>query len=125
MTEKTVVSILESWLKQDGWTILWANHKRRGADVGAEKNGRRWLIETKGDAKNNDVANQDANFYSALGQIVAYRTDANAKYSVAFPDTARYRSRWQGLPHAARCAVDTCLFVSTTQTVLELSWSWP
>ncbi len=125
MTEKTVVSILESWLKQSGWTILWANHKRRGVDVGAEKDGQRWFIETKGDAKNDDTANQDASFYAALGQIIAYRTDANAKYSVAFPDTARYKSRWQGLPRAARCAVDTCLFVSATQPVSESNWSWP
>jgi len=125
MKEKEVVEILKAWLKCNDWVVTRANHKGPGVDIVAEKNGKRWFIETKGDAKNDDPANQDAAFYSALGQLVAYRSEGNAKYSVAFPQTHRYKSRWKGLSPAARCSVDSCLFVTNGKLVEELSWCWP
>jgi len=122
MTEKDVVAKIKSWLIQCGWTVLWANHKKRnGVDIAAEKNGQRWYIETKGDAKHDDIANQDAAFYSAIGQVVAYRVDGNAKYSIAFPSKKRYEDRWRKLPCAARCAMDTCLFVTASADPTEES----
>ena len=121
MAEQEVVSSVKGWLVINGWSILWANHRKRGApDIGAEKNNSCWFIETKGDAKN-DIPNQDANFYCALGQILVYKTDAHAKYSIAFADAPRYRKRWQELPLAARCAANSCLFVSAGQVVTEVT----
>ena len=124
MTESDVVASVANWLKANGWTVLRAKHRGPGIDIEARKDGHRWLIEAKGDAKN-DKANQDLNFYGALGQIVAYRSDANAKYSVALPDLPHYRNRWAKLPRAARSAVDTCIFVTGIQGVSESSWPWP
>jgi hypothetical protein len=124
MTESDVVAIASSWLKANGWTVRRARHRGPGIDIEAQKNGRSWLIEAKGDARS-DKANQDLNFYGALGQIVAYRSDASAKYSVALPDLPHYRNRWAKLPRAARTVVDTCIFVSGAQRVSESSWPWP
>ncbi|MBE3603993.1 hypothetical protein IMX07_10195 [bacterium] len=119
MNEQEVVEHLATWLQNNGWNVVRANHRGPGFDIEARQGLNRWFIEAKGDY-HGDEPNNRMNFNQALGFVLNNRQYPDAKYSVAFPDIPFYRRLWQRSPQAGRFPVNSCLLVSNGAAVDEL-----
>lgn len=120
-TEDEVNEALRAWLLTQGWTIeSFCPGNQRGIDVVARRGEERWLIEVKGSGKTPQV--EQNYMYGNLGQLLFKMTDAQAKYSVAFPDMPKFTRMWGRLPQVARERTKiTALFVSVVGEVREES----
>lgn len=101
---------LETHLCMEGWDVRIAWGKRQGADIEAEREGKRWLIEVKGIGSR--PAMRVNYFLAVLGELLGRMKDANAKYSIAVPDVPQFRKLWRRFPAEAKARTQiTALFV--------------
>ncbi|MCX8026116.1 MAG: hypothetical protein N3A60_13025, partial [Thermanaerothrix sp.] len=100
LQEDTIKKALERWLKVNGWhtTIAWG--KKRGVDIEAVRDDKRWVIEVKGIGSRPEMR---VNFFvGVLGEILQRMNDPNAKYSIALPNVSQFRALWKRLPPEAK-----------------------
>lgn len=98
--EDWVKLAVQDWLQQLGWTVDVAWGRNRGIDIAATKSGERWIIECKGTGSSAPMQNNY--FIGALGELLQRMTDPDARYSVAFTDTPKFRRLWNELPKHAK-----------------------
>lgn len=120
LSEDDIKQYLKTWLESNGWVVRVAWGKSHGVDLIATQAGKRWLIEAKGPGSRS--AMQHNYFLSILGEILQRMDDAQAHYSIAFPDLKVYRNLWFRLPAIAkqRTGIDM-LLVSNDGTVTILN----
>lgn len=100
LSEDELKRILERWLTAQGWTVEIAWARSPGIDLLARKDGKRWIIEAKGQGS---LAPMRVNYFlGALGETLQRMDDPSATYSVAFPDVKQFRNLWSRLPQLAR-----------------------
>ena len=119
MSEDEVKSSVKKWLESYGWdaSIQWG--RSFGIGVEALRGEARWIIEARGCE---ELQIMRVSFFLALlGETLQAMSDEDAKYSVAFPDTPKYRYLWQDLPILAKERTGiTALFVDTGGRVEEV-----
>lgn len=120
MSEDTVKRSLKKWLESDTWQVrvMWGG--ATGIDVQASKDGKTWIIETKGSGSSPQMRSNY--FLAVLGAILQKMNDPNAAYSIGLPDCPRFRNLWDALPRLAKLRTGiTVLFVDEHGEVRELS----
>lgn len=121
-SEDRVKSLLEAWLKANGWTVevRWA--RSRGIDLHARRGNERWIIEAKG-AGSLDPMRLNY-FLGVLGETLQRMDDPHAAYSIALPDLKQFRNLWLRLPQLAKQRTGiTAIFVSEEGRVDHLGTS--
>lgn len=89
--------------------IAWG--RARGVNVDAIRNGKRWLIEVKGEGSLN--AMRVNYFLSMRGELLQRMDDPAAHYSIAVPDLKQFRNLWSRLPALGKQrTMITALFVA-------------
>jgi hypothetical protein len=96
--------------------VAWSHS--HGADIEAQRNGQRWVIEAKGCGSRGAMR---VNYFLAiLGELLQRMTDPDSLYSIALPDLKQFRSLWQRLPLIAKTRTGiTALFISDSGEVTE------
>lgn len=119
LSEDAVKLFLQRWLTQQGWQVDIAWGRTHGTDVKAKKGNQRWLMEVKGSGS---LQPMRVNYFlGALGEILQQMDDPDAKYSLAFPDLAQFRSLWKKLPALAKARLGlTVLFVDQQGNITHL-----
>lgn len=64
--------------------------------------GMRWVIEAKGDTKQNS----GLDFKTGLGQLVLRMSDADANYGIAVPDLPRFQDLCASFPERVRASLN-------------------
>lgn len=100
LQEEDIKRILNSYLIQNNWISKVAWNHQHGADIVAERNGERWVIEVKGPGSRQPM--RVNYFIGILGEILQRMDDCNVRYSIAFPDLDQYRRLWNKLPQTAK-----------------------
>lgn len=118
LSEDELKEHLDEWLQSNGWITRIAWRLARGIDIEASRDGKRWLIEVKGLGSRQPM--RVNYFLAALGETLQRMADADAKYSIAFPDIPQFRGLWSRLPELAKSRTTiTALFVSSEGVVSE------
>lgn len=101
LTEDEVKSAVKDHLEAEGFTVHVAWGRERGVDLDAHHpDGRRWLIEAKGEVA---AGPQQVNYFlGALAQLVQRMEDPDATYALALPDNRQYRGLVERLPDLAK-----------------------
>ena len=116
MTEEEVKRRIRKWLEDSGWVVRVIEGKPRDGGVEARRGDDRWIIEAKGSGSRNPVKN--TYFLTVLGETLQKMDDPGARYSIALPDTAKFRKLWEKLPELAKSRMGiTALFVGENGTV--------
>jgi len=118
LSENSIKSVLDKWLRERGWhpTIAW--DRTRGPDIDARRANERWLIEAKG--RGGSPQEQGNYFLGVLAELLQRMSDPGARYSVALPDLPRYRGLWERLPSLAKSRLQlSALFVDERGAVRE------
>jgi len=85
--EHKVISVLVKYLKENGWKVKEQIRVEGGSiDVGAEKGGKIFLIEAKGEDRGG-YTSAEMNFQMGLGQLMSRMKHHEAEYGLAFPLT--------------------------------------
>lgn len=100
LTEDEVKSAVKDHLEAEGFTVQVAWGRERGVDLDARhRDGRRWLIEAKGEVA---AAPQQVNYFlGALAELIQRMEDPDASYALALPDNRQYRGLVERLPDLA------------------------
>jgi len=111
LQEDAIKSVLEIYLRENGWTTEIAFGKAPGADIIATRQSERWIIEVKGPGSRDAMR---VNYFLAiLGETLQRMDDPNTRYSIALPDLKQYRGLWSRLPRLAKNRTNiSCLFIS-------------
>ncbi|MBO5287354.1 MAG: MarR family transcriptional regulator [Clostridia bacterium] len=119
LQEDEIKHILNDFLINDGWSTKVAWGHQRGIDIDATKENRRWIIEIKGPGSRQPM--RVNYFLSILGESLQRMDDADARYSIAFPDLKQYRQLWNKLPILAkqRTTIDLILVDSDGNIYFE------
>ncbi len=89
--EHIVVSAVIKHLKENGWKVKEGISVKGGKiDIGAEKQGKIFLIEAKGEDKGG-YGSAEMNFQMGLGQLMSRMTSNEADYGLAIPLTSNYK----------------------------------
>lgn len=112
--EEDVKQVLQQWLESQSYMVERAMARSHGIDIEAvDCAGKRprWIIEVKGFSSKDPV---NSNFFlSVLGEALQRMSDSSARYSIALPDTKRYRHLWESLPTIAKERTGiTCLLIA-------------
>lgn len=101
LTEDEVKSAVKDHLEAEGFTVQVAWGRERGVDLDARHHdGRRWLIEAKGEVA---AGPQQVNYFlSALAELIQRMEDPDATYALALPDNHQYRGLVERLPDLAK-----------------------
>lgn len=101
LTEDEVKSAVKDHLVAEGFTVQVAWGRERGVDLDARhRDGRRWLIEAKGEVA---AGPQQVNYFlGALAELIQRMEDPDATYALALPDNRQYRGLVERLPDLAR-----------------------
>jgi hypothetical protein len=75
---------------------------RADIDLRNPSTGVRWVVEAKGDTKQN----AGLDFKSGLGQLFLGMSDAEALYGIAIPDIPRFRALCARLPERVRASLN-------------------
>lgn len=116
LSEDEIKSVLAAWLRAQGWEskVAWGN--ARGIDIDARRGAERWIIEVKGPGSRQPM--RVNYFVGILGETLQRMDDANARYSIVFPDLPQYRGLWQRLPALAKSRTQiSIIFVSKDGTI--------
>ncbi len=98
-------NLLFKHLKKTGWTILFVSeHNKKGIDIIAERDSKKWLIEVKGCTITKGIVLQD--FFLMLGKLLFFMKDPSAKYSIAVPEMKNSHKLWDKLPSDAKQRTD-------------------
>ena len=123
LQEDVVKRKLRSWLGVQGYKrVDVAMGKKHGADIVAQNDSGKWIIEVKGCGSRRPMR---VNYFLAvLGEILQRMNEdeygKNAKYSIAFPDMKQYRDLWKKLPPQAKKRLKiSVLFVKNNGQVAE------
>ena len=109
--EDSIKEILDTYLKNNGWSTEVAWGKKRGVDILAIRDNEKWIIEVKGCGS---LSAMRVNYFLAiLGETLQRMDDKNARYSIALPNLQQFRNLWSRLPKLAkeRTQIDA-IFVS-------------
>jgi len=118
LSEDSIKRALERWLRDQGWEPKIAWGRSPGIDVEARRGPARWVIEAKGRGVSPQA--QGNYFLGALAELVQRMTDANCRYSLAFPDLARYQGLGNRLPALAKSRLQvSVLFIDERGNVIE------
>jgi len=97
--EREVLSILVKYLRENGWKVKEQIRVDGGSiDIGAEKEGKIFLIEAKGEDRGG-YPSAEMNFQIGLGQLMSRMKHREPEYGLAFPltrDFARVLQRYRG-----------------------------
>jgi hypothetical protein len=108
MTEDEVKIALKNHLERQDYEVAVIFGQAEGIDVEAANENGRILIEARGEAASSEQATD--HFLSALGSIVRWMTDADARYAIALPDNKDYRGLVQKLPSLSRSRLNLTVF---------------
>ena len=112
---------MQRWLRDQGWETKIAWGKSTGIDIEARRGTERWIIEAKGRGVSPQA--QGNYFLGVLAELVQRMTDADCRYSLAFPALARYQRLWNRLPALAKSRLKvSMLFVDERGNVVESRW---
>jgi len=90
-TEGMVEQLLVSYLRENGYRVRRQVRVPSGiVDVVAEKEGKRLLIEAKGEDRGG-YGTTEMNFQMGLGQLMSRMKHREAKYGLAFPVTKDFK----------------------------------
>jgi hypothetical protein len=118
LSEDEVKKILEKYLAVNGWSVNISWGKSSGADIVAQKDLKKWVIEVKGCGSSNPM--RVNYFLHALGEILQRTDNQETKYSIAFPDLKQFRNLWERLPQVAKDRTRiTVLFINYNDSVFE------
>ena len=114
MNEDTIKKKLVKDLKSKGWKVEVAYGRKKGVDILAIKDSSRWVIEVKGLGSLQPMQNNY--FLSVLGETLQRMNCPDTRYSIALPDTEKFRRLWNELPQLAkeRTKID-CIFISKNE----------
>jgi hypothetical protein len=88
--ESEVLKTLIGYLEENGWKVSEGIVIDGGlVDVGAERQGKIWLIEAKGEDKGG-YTSAEMNFQMGLGQIMSRMKYREYEYALAFPMTSDF-----------------------------------
>jgi hypothetical protein len=89
--EIDVISILTRFLRENGWSVKEQIKVEYGSiDIGAEKNGKVFLVEAKGEDRGLG-GTAEMNFQIGLGQLMSRMHHREADYGLAFPLTKNFK----------------------------------
>lgn len=113
LSEDEIKQVLKSWLENDGWKTEIAWSRKPGIDIDARRGNKRWIIEVKGPGS---LSAMRVNYFiGVLGETLQRMSDADASYSVAFPDMRQFRGLWERLPALAKSRTKiSALFVDSS-----------
>ena len=100
LSEDELKKILKNHLEQEGWKVEVAWGNKKGVDINAYRNNKRWIIEAKGCGSRS--AMRVNYFISVLGELLQRMNDDNAIYSIALPNMNQYKKLWEKLPNLAK-----------------------
>lgn len=101
INKEDLKELLFKHLKNKGWKILFVSeHNKKGIDIIAERDAKKWLIEVKGCTVSKGIVLQD--FFMILGKLLFLMKDPNAKYSIAVPEMKSSHKLWDTLPCDAK-----------------------
>ena len=117
LSEDEIKRSVASWLETQGWDVHIAWGRSPGIDIDATKGRERWIIEAKGVGAHYQARH---NYFTAIiGSIIERMDNGHARYSIALPDIAQFRSRWARLPGFAKQRTGiTALFVAVDGRVI-------
>lgn len=75
---------------------------RADVDLRNPSTGARWVVEAKGDTKQN----AGLDFKTGLGQLLLGMSDAEAQYGIAVPDIPRFRALCASFPERVRAGLN-------------------
>jgi hypothetical protein len=110
-----VRSVLEAFLRQNGWEPS-ASKRSAGVEVEGWRGVERWVISLHEEA----WASQDYGhlFMQMIGELLTVMDDRAAVYSLALPDTEPFRGLWDSVPLLARDRLGvTALFIDPSGRV--------
>jgi hypothetical protein len=118
MKEDNIKQKLEHYLKGQGWSVDVAYGRKKGMDILAEKGSKKWVIEVKGLGSRPPMQNNY--FLYVLGETLQRMNCHQTRYSIALPDTEKFRRLWNELPALAkeRTKID-CIFISEAQIIIQ------
>ena len=108
MTEDEVKIAMKNHLERHDYEVAVIFGKAGGIDIEAAKENERILIEARGEAAS--PQQQTDLFLTALGAIVRWMTDPDARYGIALPDNQVYRGLVQKLPSLSRSRLNLTVF---------------
>lgn len=120
MHEEDIKTILDGWLINNDWDVIYAPENSIDADLVAIKKKKKWIIEVKGFSPLSST--RISYFYSVIGEILLRMSDKKAKYSIALPDIEQFRKLWGQFPALAKKRTSlSIIFVGADSTVEEVS----
>jgi len=100
VTEDEVKTAVGDYLKARGWTVEIAWGRSHGIDIEAFRDGRRLILEAKGDCASQP---QQTNYFlGATGELAQRMSDPGATYGLALPDSRTFRGLVSRLPALTR-----------------------
>ena len=108
LTEDEVKIAMKNHLERDDYEVAVIFGQAEGIDIEAAKGNERILIEARGEA--GSAEQQTDYFLTALGSIVQWMSDTDARYGIAVPDNEVNRKLVQGLPPLSRSRLNLTVF---------------
>jgi DNA-binding transcriptional MocR family regulator len=108
ITEDEVKIAMKNHLERNDHEVAVIFGQAEGIDIEARSEDGRILIEARGEAASPQQATD--HFLSALGAIVRWMTDPDARYGLALPDNKVYRELVQKLPSLGRSRLNLTVF---------------
>lgn len=109
ITEDEVKRAVSDHLIAQGFQVDVAWGRTRGIDIDARQDGRRVIVEAKGEVA--AAGAQQVNYFlNALGELIQRMDDPNATYGLALPDHRQYRGLVLRLPAVARERLNLAIF---------------